>query len=289
MVLKLVVGLFMGSVSVVSEAIHSGIDLAAALIAFYSVQHSDKPPDQAHPYGHGKIENVSGVIEALLIFAAAIWIIAEAVLKIEHGGAVASLGWGFAVMAVSAGVNWGISIVMFRAAKKTDSIALQADALHHFTDVYTSAGVAAGIALLKLTGIQLLDPIVAILVSLLIIKAAYDLTRDAFSPLLDAELPAGEAAALRDAINEFRGEFVGYHRLRARRSGSDRHIDLHLVVHRDRRIGEVHALCDAIEARIRELMPRATIVIHTEPCDDSCRVCQSPVARRAAGGGGDNL
>lgn len=271
--MKLTVGLLMGSVSVISEAIHSGLDLVAALIAFYSVRHADRPPDQNHPFGHGKIENVSGVIEALLIFAAAVWIIIEAVLKLLHGGEVVSLGWGFVVMAISAAVNYAISSMLFRTAKATDSIALEADAMHLRTDVYTSLGVAVGIGLLKLTGIAVLDPIVAIVVAGMIIKAAYDLTREAFFPLLDTQLSHAEASALRAVIEGFSDQYVGYHKLRARRSGSDRHIDLHLVVHRDRSIRESHALCDAIEARIRELMPRATVVIHTEPCDESCATC----------------
>ncbi|MHB8945748.1 MAG: cation diffusion facilitator family transporter, partial [Bacillota bacterium] len=201
-VMKLIVGLMMGSVSVISEAIHSGLDLAAALIAFFSLKQAAKPPDQVHRYGHGKIENVSGVIEAILIFVAAIWIIVEAVRRLAHGGTVEALGWGVAIMAISAVVNTIVSEVLFRVARKTESIALEADALHLRTDVYTSVGVAGGLALLKLTGLHILDPLVALGVAALIIRAAWELTMTAFRPLLDVSLPKDEEDQIIAAIRE---------------------------------------------------------------------------------------
>jgi cation diffusion facilitator family transporter len=181
-------------------------------------------------------------------------------------------------MAVSAAVNTVISQILFRVARETESIALEADALHLRTDVYTSAGVAVGLGLLKLTGLHILDPLVAMGVAALIIKAAWDLTRTAFRPLLDVELPEDEEKQVIAAIEEFSSDYVEFHKLRSRRSGAERHIDLHLVVHKSLPILEVHKLSDAIEAAIRKRFPRSYILIHMEPCEEDCARCELPVA-----------
>lgn len=280
--LKLIVGLMMGSVSVISEAIHSGLDLAAALIAFFSLKQAAKPPDQVHRYGHGKIENVSGVIEAVLIFVAAVWIIVEAVRRLLNGGAVEALGWGMGIMTISAIVNTIVSEVLFRVARKTESIALEADALHLRTDVYTSVGVAVGLGLLRLTGLHILDPLVALGVAALIMRAAWELTMTAFRPLLDVSLPKDEEDQIIAAIQEHAADYVEFHKLRARRAGAERHVDLHLVVHRDHVVAEVHQLCDNIEAAIRRRFPQTDVLIHMEPCQEACFRCDEACPRTAA-------
>ncbi|MCL5045768.1 MAG: cation diffusion facilitator family transporter [Actinobacteria bacterium] len=271
--LKLAAGLAMGSVSVISEAIHSGLDLLAALIAFVSVRAASRPPDENHQFGHGKIENVSGVIEALLILIAAIWIIFEAAHKILGAGAIESPSLGIAVMGISALVNYLVSNALFRTARKTDSIALEADALHLRTDVYTSVGVLAGLLLLKITGLVILDPLVAIGVALLIIKASYELTRQAFVPLVDARLPREEEEAIVGIIQNYSEHFVEFHRLRSRKGGAERHVDLHLVVHGNLPVSQVHEVCDRIEADIHERFPLTMVLIHVEPCPEDCRKC----------------
>ena len=195
-VLKLLVGIAIGSVSVLSEAVHSGIDLLAALLAFFAVNRSGKPPDEEHEYGHGKIENVSGVVEAVLIFLAAVWIVTEAAHRLAAGAAVQTPLWGLVVMGLSGLVNLFISSKLMKTARGTDSIALEADAWHLRTDVFTSFGVAAGMLLIWITGRSIIDPILAIGVALLIVKASYDLTVKAFSPLLDARLPLDEEAVI---------------------------------------------------------------------------------------------
>ncbi|MDD3365060.1 MAG: cation diffusion facilitator family transporter, partial [Syntrophomonas sp.] len=181
-IFKLVAGIITGSVSVLSEAIHSSLDLLAAVIAFTSVRISGRPPDNEHRYGHGKYENISGTIEALLIFVAAIWILVEAYKKIIHGGEVQSLGIGVVVMAVASLANFLISNILMKVAIKTESVALEADAMHLRTDVYTSVGVLVGLGVISITKIQILDPIIAIGVALLITKAAWDITVKSFAP-----------------------------------------------------------------------------------------------------------
>lgn len=270
---KGVVGIMTASVSVLSEAIHSAMDLVAALIALFAVKQADKPADDRHQYGHGKIENVSGTIEALLIFLAAIWIIIEAAEKIKHGVTEIDVGLGLIVMAISSLVNTLVSIQLMKVAKKTESVALEADAMHLRTDVYTSMGVFIGLILVKITGWQIIDPIMAILVALLIIKAAFSLTREAFLPLLDTNLPIEEENAIKEIIFKHKNAYIEFHKLRTRKAGAERHIDLHLVVPKERPISQVHDLCDLITYDIKQQFPKAHVLIHSEPCDDTCKQC----------------
>jgi cation diffusion facilitator family transporter len=257
--------LITSSVSVLSEAAHSGNDLIASVIAYFSVRKADLPADQRHAYGHGKIENLSGAVEALLIFVAALFIIYEAVRKLLSEEPIQSLGLGIWVMAFSAVANLVISLYLLRVAKETDSAALEADAYHLLTDVYTSAGVMVGLLLIRHTGIVLLDPLVALGVALLITRTAYSLTRKSLGPLMDAKLPDDEEALIASIIHDHSSQFVEFHNLRTRKAGSQRHIDLHLVVKGDAHVEEAHQICDHLEAEIRAAFPRSMITIHIEP------------------------
>jgi cation diffusion facilitator family transporter len=265
-ILKLVIGITINSVSVISEAIHSGLDFVAALIALFAVSKSSKPPDADHQYGHGKIENVSGVIEAILIFVAAIWIIREAVLRLITSAQVETPFWGLIIMGGSAVVNLIVSSLLMKTAQETESVALEADAWHLRTDVYTSMGVAAGLLLLWITGIHLFDPLIAIGVAILIIKTAFDLTGKAFSPLLDTSLPVEEENLIKEIITAYGEHFISFHKMRTRKSGSERFIDLHLVVPQHLNISDSHMVCDAIEGKVKEKFPGSHVLIHVEPC-----------------------
>jgi cation diffusion facilitator family transporter len=271
--LKLIVGIITGSVSIISEAIHSGMDLLAALMAFFSVRVSAIPADDEHPYGHGKIENVSGVIEAILIFVASIWIIIVAVRKILHGGKIESIGIGFAVMFFSAAVNIFVSKMLYKVAREEESIALEADALHLKADVLTSAGVGVGLLLIWITGMHYLDPIVAILVALFIVYEAYQVLRSAFNPLLDEKLSDAEIKTIKVAISKRKELFCNFHELKTRRSGSSKYVDLHLVVPQTMSVKEAHEICDHIEADIESSLRNTHVMIHAETCERSCEGC----------------
>lgn len=264
---KLVVGLLSGSISIISEALHSSSDLVAAIIAFYAVRKAAKPADRDHPYGHEKIENVSGVVEALLIFLAAIVIIYEGIKKLLDGVHIEHVWLGVGVMAVSALVNLAVSRkVLSPAARKTDSAALEADAAHLLTDVFTSAGVAFGLLLVQITGIKLFDPIAAITIALLIISTAYRLVTKSTRVLLDETLPDDELEVIRACVSEHRGELItGYHQLRTRRAGSRRDIDLHVTVDERMTVTEAHDVAEHIEADIRACVPNADVLVHVEP------------------------
>lgn len=264
-ILKVIAGIMSGSVSIISEAIHSSMDLAAAIIAFFSVRLSSKPADKSHPYGHGKIENISGVIEGLLIFVAAFLIIKGAVSKIIYTEEVAETSIGIVVMIIASLANIFVSRTLYKVAKAEDSVALEADALHLMTDVYTSAGVAVGLILIKLTGISILDPIVAILVALLIIKEAWSLCHHAFSPLLDASLSDEEQQQIKDLLQKYYGQIKDYHKLRTRKSGNLRYIDFHMLVDGDLTVRESHKLTQIIEEELEKIMHNTSVNIHIEP------------------------
>lgn len=272
-IMKLFVGIFTGSVSIISEAIHSAMDLAAAIVAFFSVRISDKPADEQHPYGHGKVENISGVIEALLIFAASIWIIVEAVKKIIHPEDVGSIGLGFIVMFVSASVNFFVSKRLYKIAKQEDSIALEADALHLKADVYTSLGVGIGLLLIWVTKLSFLDPVVAILVALFILKEAFHLLKTAFAPLMDVKLSDKEISTITNTISKYNSLYCDFHDLRTRKAGSNKYIDLHIVFPENMTIKAAHDICDEIEEELEQSLKNTNVMIHIESCTHSCTCC----------------
>jgi len=261
--MKLAVGILSGSVSIISEAIHSSMDLMAAIIAYFSVKVSDNPPDSKHPYGHGKVENISGVIEALLILIAAALIIIEAIRKLTGKPFELEIIWiGALVMLLSAVVNTIVSRKLYKIARETKSIALEADALHLKTDVYTSLGVAVGLGLIAVTGIKWLDPIVAICVALLIIFESYLLLKKAFWPLLDSAWNEDEIKDLERRLKQMK---VNYHDLRTRVAGNYRFIDMHIVIPEDESVGDAHRYCDMIEEELSKNYDKLSVTTHVEP------------------------
>jgi len=260
-IMKFIAGYLSGSVSVISEAIHSLMDILAAVIAFFAVRISDNPADKEHPYGHGKFENVSGVIEALLIFIAAIWIIYNAIHRFLIKAPIENASIGIIVMSLSAIANFFVSRNLYRVAKKTDSIALEADALHLKTDIYTSAGVAVGLILILITGIRIIDPIVAIMVALLILKESYELLNRAYKPLLDTAIFEKELKVIEKCIHESK---YSYHDLKSRQSGRERFIEFHLEMPGDVPLKDAHQKCDEIEDLIKSKISHINILIHVE-------------------------
>jgi cation diffusion facilitator family transporter len=266
-VFKLVVGLMSGSIGIISEALHSGSDLVASFIALVSVRAAAKPADPSHRYGHEKVENVSGILEGLLIFAAAVVIVVEAVHKLIDGVHIDHLPLAIGVMVVSAVANLVVSKgYLYPVARRTDSAALEADAAHLLTDVYTSAGIAAGLVLVRITGYTFFDPVLAICVAVLIMWTAWRLVSRSTRVLLDEALPDDELELIRGKVAEHRGELIiGYHKLRTRRAGSKRHIDLHITVPDEMTVGEAHDIAEHISTDIAELLPHTEVLVHVEP------------------------
>lgn len=275
-IFKLIVGLVIGSVSVLSEAIHSGIDLVAALIAYAAVRSSVKPADKDHHYGHGKFENISGFIEAVLIFFAAAWIIYEAVKKLICPQTIELIGWGILVMGLSSFVNLAVSRMLFKVGNAADSIAIKADAWHLKTDVYTSLGVMAGLFIIWLIElvwaghhVYWIDPVIAVLVAMLIIKAAYDLTAQSMGDLLDGSLPKEDNAKIGELISAQKG-VISFKNLRTRKAGATRFVEFDILVDSGMSVVDAHVLTDYIIADIGHVFTDSKVTIHIEPCDKKC-------------------
>lgn len=268
---KLAAGFLTGSVSILSEAAHSAIDLIAAGIATFSVHVSDRPADRDHPYGHEKVENISGVIEGVLIFGAAAWIIYESVDKLIHGVHLQFLGSGIVVMAVSAVLNIVVATLLRRTAIQERSVALEADAAHLYTDVYTSAGVMVGLAIItvgsRLFSLELswLDPVIAMGVATLILSTAYRITRKSFLPLMDVAASRDELKCINEQMDLFRRRGVDFHKLRTRRAGGSLHVDLHMGCRPGVTLEHGHQVSHELKAKIEECLPGSKVLIHVEP------------------------
>ena len=266
-VLKIIAGIISGSISIISEAIHSVSDCFASVLTYFSVSKSSVPADDDHPYGHGKYEDMAGFIEGLLIIFAAIYIIYEATRKIVLGLHVHSESYlGIIVMLAAVIMNIIISTLLFKTAKESNSISLYADAEHLRTDVYSSLGVLIGLILIKVTGHSVLDPIVAILVAGFIYKAGHSIAQKALHNLLDQSLPKDDIEAIRKIVKEFaKYTSLKRHGIKARQVGPTKDIDLVLQFPEYTSICECHKICEEIEQQIKDLYPHCSISIHPEP------------------------
>jgi cation diffusion facilitator family transporter len=271
--LKLAAGVLTGSIAILTEAVHSTIDLVASALAYVSVRKADEPADAEHPYGHEKVESLAATIEGMLILVGAGIIVYEAIHRLAVGATVERLGVGAAVMAVSLLANLVVSAVLSRQARASESAALAGDAAHLRTDALTSAGVLAGLGLVQATGEAAFDSIAALFVAAAIVAAGVRIVRSSSGVLVDEALPAAEMDRIEAAIAAARTpEVAGYHKLRARRAGSRRYIDLHVQYRSGTTLERAHELAhemrDAIEAALPGAVgaaPRAEVLIHVEP------------------------
>lgn len=282
--LKVVAGVLTGSVAIITEAMHSAIDLVASLIAYVSIRKADEPADERHPYGHEKLENLAAAIEGMLILVGSGVIVYEAVRRLANGGQVERLGFGIAVVGVSIVVNLLVSGHLSRRARATDSPALEGDAAHLRTDAATSIAVLVGLVLVETTGAQWLDPAVAVAVACAIVLAGIRLVARSTRVLVDEALPPDELEAIRATVRSFGAEGVaGFHKLRARRAGPRRHVDLHVQFRAGTTLEDAHRtahhLQDAIAGRVRN----ADVLIHLEPEDRVRPGTEVPPRRTSAG------
>jgi cation diffusion facilitator family transporter len=267
--LKLVAGAVTGSVAIITEAIHSAVDLAASFIAYFSVRQAEAPADASHRYGHEKFENVAAAAEGVLILVGSGVIVYAAARSLVVGPELEALGFGIAVVAFATVVNLVVSTWLYRRARETQSAALEGDAAHLRTDAYTSLGVLVGLALVHWTGAEWLDPVVALAIAAAIVVTGLKIVARAWSVLVDEALPDAELAAIRAAIDDFapRG-VVGYHQLRTRRAGARRYVDLHLQFRLGMSLEEAHGTAHALQAEIARRLPGgADVLIHLEPAD----------------------
>jgi cation diffusion facilitator family transporter len=266
--LKLAAGVITGSIAIITEAIHSSIDLIASLVAFFSVRKADEPADASHPYGHEKVENLAAAIEGMLILVGAGIIIFESSRRLVQGAHVDTLGVGIAVIGFSAVANLVVSAYLQRRARQTDSPALEGDAAHLRTDAYTSMGVLVALLLVELTGARWIDPATALVVAGAIVVAGVRILNRTSRVLVDEALPPEELDAVRQAIEDHGApEVIGFHKLRARRAGSRRYVDLHVQFRDGTSLNRAHEVAHELQSEIRHRLRGADVLIHLEPED----------------------
>jgi len=279
-IFKVVVSLLTGSISILAQAADSLLDLFAGLITFFAIRIAAKPADAEHPYGHGKVEDIAGVVQGILIFITGGLIIYSAIDRIIKGSSIALAEAGIAVMAVSIVVSIFLSRHLMNVSRRTGSVALEANARNIAADVYSASAVLVGLAIVRFTGINIIDPILAIGVAIYILKIAIDTIRKPVSGLLDETLPSSQQAVIEECLRKHSREVSGFHALRTRRAGNQSYIDLHLVIAKDIRLEQAHQICDRIELEIRSTLHEASVTIHAEPCDNECEQCAAICSKR---------
>ncbi|MGH2979992.1 MAG: cation diffusion facilitator family transporter, partial [Solirubrobacterales bacterium] len=264
--LKIVAGVVTGSIAIITEAVHSSIDLLASIVAYLSLRKADEPADADHMYGHAKLENLAAAIEGMLILVGAGVILYESVHRLAAGGKIDNIGVGIVVIGISAVVNVVVSTYLYRQARAHDSPALEGDAAHLRADAATSVAVLVGLVVIEITGVQELDAIVALMVGSAIVYAGVRILSRSSRVLMDEALPAEELDVVREQIANFPApELVGFHKLRGRRAGSARHIDLHLQFAPGTSLERAHAVAHELQASVRVKIPRADLLVHMEP------------------------
>lgn len=270
-VTKIIAGMVSGSISIISEAIHSLSDFLASVLTFFAVTRSAEPADKKHPFGHGKYEDMSGFIEGGLIIFAGFFIIFEAVEKLLHGYSLESESMlGIYVMAFAVAANFLVSRYLFYVAKKSDSVSLLADAEHLSTDIFSSLGVLIGLVLIKITGIAALDPIIALIVALIILKAGFSISKETLNNLLDGSLPNEDIAKIEEILKR-NSVIKGYKNIKGRKSGQYKDIELTLLFNPDMKISCAHNICDQIENEIKKNLGQVSTTIHAEPYVCVCK------------------
>jgi len=272
-VLKIVVAVITGSISISAQAMDSFLDLFAIIITFFAVRLAIVPADEEHPFGHGKVEGIAAVVQAVLIFTAGGFIIYSAVRRIIAGTTVELTEAGIGVMLVSIIVSIFLSRHLLKVSRTTGSVALEASARNIAADIYSASGVLVALVAIRFTGLSIIDPIIAIGVALYILRTAYQLTRKSFEELVDVRLPKEEQEMIVSCIREHRRQLAGYHKIRTRRSGGQRFIDFHLVIPRNASLEEAHQMCDHLEEDIESRLPNSSVTIHVEPCTIECEQC----------------
>jgi cation diffusion facilitator family transporter len=268
---KIVVGITTGSLGILAEAAHSGLDLMAAVMTFLAVRISGKPADHDHLYGHGKVENLSALFETLLLLVTCFWILYEAIHRLlYHAADLTVTVWSFAVMIISIVVDVSRSRMLYRTAKKYDSQALEADALHFSTDIWSSAVVIVGLLCVKISELvprvaflRNADSVAAIMVGLIVVYVSVKLGIRTIQALLDVA-PAGVEDKIISAVECLPG-VTDCHHVRIRYSGPQLFVDIHILVDGDQTLKEAHTLTEEIENVIQQFLPNADVTVHPEP------------------------
>jgi len=265
-IIKLVIAIFSGSMAVMASAIDSLLDILMSGVNFMAIRQAEQPPDQSHPFGHGKFETLATLFQALVISGSGGWIIFEAVSRLGQKNRLENIDQGIGVLAFSAVVSWFIASHLRKVAKQTDSSALEADSLHFSMDIYSNLGLMAGLLMVRWFDITWLDPALSILVASYILHEALQLIKRSLTDILDQELPEEIQQQVHHLITSHNGPLAGYHGLRTRRAGSLKIMDFHLEVCKDMTVADAHKLTESLEKKIMKEIQGADVIIHIDPC-----------------------
>jgi len=279
-ILQLVASFITGSISIRADAIHSTIDLAGAVVGYICIRIAKKPADQDHAFGHGKAESIAGVFISILIFIAAGTILYQAIERLIESEPLQTVSLGIYVIAASIIVLSLTSWHAMRVAKKTDSVALEAQARDMYADVLSSIAVLIGLLLVKFTGWVMADAIVALLVTALIARAAFITMKKSIGGLMDVKLSDEMEQDIISTVTKYGCMVAGYHKLRTRKAGSECYVDMHLTMAKSLTLEEAHVVCNQIEAELENALSNANVVIHYEPCGDQCMECTVICSKR---------
>ena len=272
-VLKAVVAWLSGSLSILAQATDSLLDLVAGIVTFLALRIAAKPADEEHPYGHGKWEDVAGMVQGILITVAGGLIIYASIHRLQAGTAIELAEAGIVVMSVSIVASIFLSRHLLKVARATGSVALEANANNIAADVYSALAVLVGLLVVRLTNLNYIDSAVAIGVAAYIIRLGYRSISKSLARLVDTRLSPEQEKVIGACLKAHSVDVAGFHELRTRHSGSQHYIDLHLVVNKDLSLEQAHDICDRIEAEIRSRLRDASVTIHLEPCDGRCERC----------------
>ncbi len=256
------------SVGLFSDVAESSVNLIAAVVAFWALNLAAQPPDSEHTFGHSKAEYFSSALEGALIVLAAISIAVAASQRLLNPQPVTRVEWGLILSLVAAAINGGVAVTLLRAGRRLKSISLRADGHHLLSDVWTSIGVVVGLVLAKLTGWLILDPLIALIVSVHIAWVGVHLLRETFSGLMDTALPEAEQAIIRKTLSTYQERGIQFHALRTRVAGARNFVAFHVLVPGNWTVQQGHALCDELEVHINHELPGTDVMTHLEPIED---------------------
>ena len=271
-----------GSIGLLSDAAESTINLVAALVAFWALSVAARPPDEEHAFGHSKAEYFASGVEGAMILAAAVAIAVAALKRLKSPEPLEQVWLGIGISVVASAINGAVAVVLLSAGRRLRSITLKADAHHLLTDVWTSAGVIAGVALVQATGWLRLDPLVALVVAASIVWSGWRLIRETGLGLLDTALPPEDCRAIAEALAPFQKTGVVIHAISTRAAGARRFISMHVLVPGAWSVQQGHDLCEKIEATVCEALPQSTVFTHLEPREDPASWDDRGLDRRVA-------
>lgn len=268
-VIKLAVGIMLNSIGIISAAVDSLVDVFISAMNLFSIRLAESPADAGHPYGHGKAENLAGLFQAAAIAIIGGWVVYDSIRRLLLGIVPTRVDWGIAVMLISILGSWIIVRRLAHVGRKTDSIVLMTDSLHYASDIWTNLGVLVALVLTRLTGKGLFDPLIGIGVGGVILMASAKLMKRSIEDLMDTAVPEETRREIERVITRH-SAVLSFHDLRTRRAGSQKLIDLSLVLCRHLQLGDTHDLVDHIEKEIEATITHSDVVIHPEPCHGEC-------------------